>query len=142
MGSVIDYSGLDIETVKSICLVKEKNCVTVPEILILLSGHESTFEFFADPVLADIIFDFGKQEMIDLSMVNDVYYYDYKEEATYEAYLCVIHYKMSKLQKARLVVVACLKEDYYEPGVARSDMLNFVRMYHLPCKLFLIYVVI
>ena len=65
MGSVIDYSGLDIETVKSICLVKEKNCVTVPEILILLSGHESTFEFFAYPVLADIIFDFGKQEMID-----------------------------------------------------------------------------
>ena len=61
MAEIIDYSNLDTETVKEICLVGSKKCVTVSEMLQKLSGENCTNEFIADPVMANLIYEYGKK---------------------------------------------------------------------------------
>ena len=63
MAEIIDYSNLDIETVKEICLVESKNCVSVSDMLQKLSGQNSTYEFIDDPVMANLIYNYAKQEL-------------------------------------------------------------------------------
>ena len=134
MEEIIDYSNLDIDTVKDICVVESKKCITVSEMFQKLSGQNSTYEFISDPVMATKIYDYGRQELVNLSMKHDTYYYNHKEEATYEALCVVVHYKKSKLQNRRLVLVAVMKAIYLEPDRESSNMLTFVRMYNIPCK--------
>ena len=74
------------------------------------------------------------KKLVNLSIKHDIYFYNHKEEATYEALCVVVHYKKSKLQNRRLVLVGVMKAICLEPDTDNSNILTFVRMYNIPCK--------
>ena len=121
------------ETIKEICLVESKNCLSVSNMLLKLGGHNSQFEFFEDQAFANEVYETGKKDLVDMGMKHNIYYVEGITEGNVEALLSVVHYKRSKLQRSRLVVLACLKANYI-PAQFGVKPLTFVRFFHLPCK--------
>ena len=131
----LEINGISVprERINNLFLCENKNCMSITNMLVKLGGHNAKFEFCSDPNLAEVIYSKGVNDMIALGLDHNIFFFDKKEDSEMQAQLCVVHYKRSKLSRARLVVVGCLRINFSKRHGVTSPLI-FVRLFHLPCK--------
>lgn len=131
-----DFSDLKKSLVVDNFMIQQAVCMTVPKMLLKLSGFESHFMFISDTPMANKLFEKGRQDVLDLELYEEVLFKKSYESLICEAILCVVRYKKGKITKPRLTTVAAIKCTPFFAMQSELDELTFVRLYQLPCKLF------
>lgn len=129
-----DYSSLKKKTVNKYCYVEVKNCLSVPNMLLKLGGHNTKYQFIDDAAIAKCVYDHAVEEMREIGERNDVYAFDHADEITYEAWIAVIKYKSATLRTSRLTTLAAIKIQPFTGCDHHLKHLTFVRYFKLPCK--------
>lgn len=130
-----DYSKLKKEAVEEYCVVKSNYCLSVPNMMLKLGGANSKYWFIDDPVLAQILFDYGKQDVMSLAYEgNDIYYKDEINDITHESVLTVYNLKANQTSHRRLTTVGVIKIKPFFGSRHPNSHLTVVRYFHLPCK--------
>ena len=129
----INGQNFSTESIKEVCLVESRNCLSVSNMLVKLSWHNSQYVSFEEQAFAEEIYQKSKTDLVDMGMKQHIYFVEGVFEPNVEALMAVVHYVRTKLQCPWLVVLACMKLKYFHPDI-RSEPLTFVRVFHLPCK--------
>ena len=131
---VCDYSNFTNEQIKDFCVVESRNCMSIGRMLLILGGSQSQFEFLSDASFSQSIYNKAKQDIINLGLSHNVFFFKTVDVGNIQAICQVVYYKKSKLQRPRLVVTAAIMVQHYGKKDRFGNLMTFVRAYHLPCK--------
>lgn len=129
-----DFSMVEKDTVIEHFMIEEKNCMSVPSMLVKLGGYGSFYKFISDTTMAEMIFNKGREDLKNLDLFHDVYFNKKHQSIISEAEISVVHYKRGKMSRPRLTTVAVIMIKPFFAMEWEHSNLTFVRLFHLPCK--------
>ena len=117
-------------------LIRKEKCSTVADVLVELGGVYLFHPVLKDARLAETIYEYYRAKLISLSEgVEGIMYYidEVSSDDKYNQLICsVVKAKRKKLQTPRMILRAVIK--VVVPG---PPEVGFVRIYDLPCKVFI-----
>lgn len=129
-----DFSDLEKDIVLEEFMVKEKNCISVPNMLAKLGGYQSAYRFISDTPMAEMLYQKARDDIENLAFYQEIHYTKKHISVISEAILSVVRYKRGDVSRPRLTTVAALKIKPFFGMQSDLANLTFVRFFDLPCK--------